>query len=204
MSQPSPDSFRQGVASEGDAGSMPSIPEPDSPATEPPALVTTPAASAAPDPAGLDAALEDLVRGVARGSGLAVIEIRRLSHRIPLTVQVLVQRADGLDVSLDECAQLSAPLGEAIEASGLLSLAYVLEVSSPGIGEHLASDRDFTSFRGFPVEVLRHLDGEEQVREGLLLGRDEHMVLLNMRGRTLRIPREEVVRVRLICPTDDS
>jgi ribosome maturation factor RimP len=159
------------------------------------------ATSAAP---GLDAALEHLARGVAIGAELTVVGIRLLSHRIPVTIQVLVQRADGLDVSLDQCASISAPLGEALEASGLISFAYVLEVSSPGIGEDLASDRDFTSFRGFPVEVLRHSEGAEQVREGLLLGRDESMLLLNVRGRTVRIPRDEVLRVRLICPTDDS
>lgn len=159
---------------------------------------------ATPAPAGLDAALEHLARGVAIGAELTVVGIRLLSHRIPVTIQVLVQRADGLDVSLDECASISSPLGEALEASGLLSFAYVLEVSSPGIGEDLASDRDFTSFRGFPVEVLRHSEGAEQVREGLLLGRDESMLLLNVRGRTVRIPRDEVLRVRLICPTDDS
>jgi ribosome maturation factor RimP len=153
---------------------------------------------------GLDAALERLARGVAIGAELTVVGIRLLSHRIPVTIQVLVQRADGLDVSLDQCASISAPLGEALEASGLISFAYVLEVSSPGIGEDLASDRDFTSFRGFPVEVLRHSEGAEQVREGLLLGRDESMLLLNVRGRTVRIPRDEVLRVRLICPTDDS
>jgi ribosome maturation factor RimP len=160
--------------------------------------VATPAAP------GLDAALEHLARGVAIGAELTVVGIRLLSHRIPVTIQVLVQRADGLDVSLDQCASISAPLGEALEASGLISFAYVLEVSSPGIGEDLASDRDFTSFRGFPVEVLRHSEGAEQVREGLLLGRDESMLLLNVRGRTVRIPRDEVLRVRLICPTDDS
>lgn len=158
----------------------------------------------APASGSLDAALEELVRGVASGSGLSVVGIRLLSHRIPLTVQVLVQRADGVDVNLDECAQISAPLGEALEASGLLGLAYVLEVSSPGIGEVLASDRDFTSFRGFPVEVVRHDADDTPRRQGLLLGRDERMVLLNVRGRTVRIPREEVSLVRLICPTDDS
>ncbi len=159
---------------------------------------------ATPVPPGLDAALEHLASGVAGVAALTVVGIRLLSHRIPVTIQVLVQRADGLDVNLDECASISAPLGEALEASGLLSFAYVLEVSSPGIGEDLASDRDFTSFRGFPVEVLRHSEGAEQVREGLLLGRDESMLLLNVRGRTVRIPRDEVLRVRLICPTDDS
>ncbi len=170
-------------------------------------LISSPGAEApgvpAPAPASLDAALEALARGVASGSGLSVLGIRLLSQRIPLTVQVLVQRADGVDVNLDECAQISAPLGEALEASGLLGLAYVLEVSSPGIGEVLSSDRDFTSFRGFPVEVVRH-DRDDRQRLGLLLGRDERMVLLNVRGRTVRIPREEVSLVRLICPTDDS
>lgn len=128
-----------------------------------------------------------------------------LSHRLPLTVQVFVQRSDGGDVSLEQCAALSAPLGEALEASGLLIQAYVLEISSPGIGEHLESDRDFTSFRGFPVEVLRRgADGREQRREGLLLGRDAQVVLLNDRGRTVRIPRAEVVRVQLVTPRDSS
>ncbi|MFZ0406523.1 MAG: ribosome assembly cofactor RimP [Cyanobium sp.] len=165
-----------------------------------------PALSPSPASPELDAALQQLASGVASDSGLTVLAIRLLSHRIPLTVQVLVQRADGLDVSLDECARFSAPLGEALEASELLGLSYVLEVSSPGIGEDLASDRDYTSFRGFPVQVVvRQAEGGgEQLRQGLLLGRDERMVLLNMRGRTVRIPREEVVRVRLICPTDDS
>ena len=35
-------------------------------------------------------------------------------------VRVLVQRSDGTDVSLDDCAALSGPLGEALEAAALL------------------------------------------------------------------------------------
>ncbi len=125
-----------------------------------------------------------------------------LSHRIPMTVRVLVQRIDGGDVSLDECAALSAPLGESLEAGGLLESAYVLEISSPGIGEELRDDRDFSSFRGFPVAVERiEGSGVETSLEGLLLGRDEAAVLLNRRGRTMRIPRAEVRRVRLTSPS---
>ena len=202
MPQSIPETSQQGVASATAAGSQAS-PESGALADAP----GQPDAPLSPEavPADLDAALQNLANGVASDLGLSVKAIRLLSHRLPLTVQVLVQRADGLDVSLDECARFSGPLGEALEASGLLSLAYVLEVSSPGIGEVLASDRDFTSFRGFPVEVQHHADGSaEQVRQGLLLGRDERMLLLNMRGRTVRIPREEVLCVRLICPTDDS
>lgn len=120
-----------------------------------------------------------------------------------MTVQVMVQRTDGQDISLDECATLSGPLGEAIEAAGLLPDAYVLEVSSPGVSDELQDDRDFRSFRGFPIEVqFRDANGTTVQREGLLLERDATTVHLNMRGRIQRIPRSEVIAVRLVTPTD--
>jgi ribosome maturation factor RimP len=146
--------------------------------------------------------LERLASEAAAPAGLAVKGVELLSHRIPMTLRVLVQRSDGSDVSLDECAALSGPLGEALETGGLLEAAYVLEVSSPGIGEALDSDRDFTSFRGFPVAVERcGTSGAATSLEGLLLGRDDSAVLLNQRGRTVRIPRAEVWKVRLTSPS---
>jgi len=149
----------------------------------------------------------EIERHAARAATVAGLEVRGvevLTHRIPMTVRVLVQRTDGSDVSLDECAALSTPLGEALEVAGLLEGAYVLEVSSPGIGEDLHSDRDFTSFRGFPVEVLRReTSGGPSSQIGLLLGRDDQVVLLNLRGRTVRIPREAVLQVRLTNPDGD-
>ena len=152
----------------------------------------------------LTADLERLARATAAVAGLDVRGVEVLTHRIPMTVRVLVQRADGTDVSLDECAALSGPLGEELEAAALLDTPYVLEVSSPGIGDDLGSDRDFESFRGFPVEVLRReSEGEPSRQEGLLLGRDERAVLLNRRGRTVRIPREAVLKVRLTSPSGD-
>lgn len=150
-------------------------------------------------------ALERLAEPVAAAAGLELRQVQLLSHRIPLTLVVQVQRRDGRDISLDECAAFSAPMGEALEASGLLEEAYVLEVSSPGIGDELSSERDFQSFRGFPVEVLcRDATGSERCREGSLLERDDEAVHLNVRGRMQRIPRSEVVRVRLVTPKDSS
>lgn len=115
-----------------------------------------------------------------------------------MTVQVVVERADGGDVTLESCAALSGPLGEALEQAALLESAYVLEVSSPGLGDLLETDRDFTSFRGFPVEVkLRPEDTGVCSRSGLLLGRTGDTILINVRGRTVRLPRDAVIEVRL-------
>jgi ribosome maturation factor RimP len=145
-------------------------------------------------------ALEQCAQAVLAGTNLVLRGVQLLSHRIPLTLQVLVQRSDGQDISLDECAGLSGPLGDAIEAAGLLGeTPYVLEVSSPGVSEELHDDRDFRSFRGFPVAVLhRDAKGSEARCEGLLLERTDAELQLNIRGRVKRIPREAVIQVRLV------
>lgn len=151
----------------------------------------------------LAADLQALAEQAAAAHGLTAVGVEVLTHRIPMTVQILVRRADGSDVSLDECAAFSAPLGDAMEAAALIEAPYVLEVSSPGIGEDLLSDRDFISFRGFPVAVTRQeSSGAERLQEGLLLGRDADGLQLNVRGRIVRIPREAVLRVRLVSPRD--
>ena len=149
--------------------------------------------------------LERLAQAAVVATGFELKGVNVFTHRIPMTVQVLVQRADGSDINLDECASLSAPLAEAIEAAELLGDAYLLEVSSPGVSDDLRDDRDFRSFRGFPVVVLcRDDQGLDIRREGLLLERDATDVHLNIHGRTQRIPRGSVISVRLVTPSESD
>jgi ribosome maturation factor RimP len=150
--------------------------------------------------------LERLARSAMAGSGFELRAVQLHTHRIPMTLQVLVQRANGEDISLDDCASLSGPLGDAIETAGLLGEAtYVLEVSSPGLSDELRDDRDFRSFRGFPVAVrYRDSRGGEAHCDGLLLERTAGELRINIRGRTKRIPREAVLAVRLVNAGDGS
>ena len=125
-----------------------------------------------------------------------------LTHLCPMTVQIQIRRDSGDDVSLDDCAGLSGPIADAIEASALLNEAYVLEISSPGIGELLQSDRDFQTFRGFPVEVSCEDDqGKGQSLTGSLLDRTVEHLEINIKGRVKRIDRSTIRSVRLTSPT---
>ena len=148
--------------------------------------------------------IERLASQVAADAGFQVCGVQLLTHRIPMTLQVQLRLADGGDVSLDNCASFSGVLGEALEAVSLIKEAYVLEISSPGIPETLNEDRDFRSFRGFPV-CVRYRDaktGAEAEREGLLLERTDDSVLINVRGRSVRLPRADVIAVRLTTPSE--
>ena len=119
-----------------------------------------------------------------------------------MTMQVQIRHLDGSDVSLDDCASFSSPMGEAVETAQLLNEAYVLEVSSPGITDNLLSDRDFETFRGFPVKVTFRDDKNSEFHQsGLLHERSQDHVHLNIKGKLKHIPRKDVIEVRLTSPT---
>lgn len=145
--------------------------------------------------------LDHLAHQLAGPAGYEVVGVQIQAHRIPLTLVVQLRKGDGGDVDLEDCAAFSGAIGDALEAADLFPEPYVLEISSPGVDEELSDDRDFRSFRGFPVEVrVRSTDGPESLRQGLLLDRDDEAVHLNVRGRVSRIPRADVLGVRLIAP----
>ena len=133
--------------------------------------------------------------------GFSIESVLLHSHRSPQALIVSLRRSDGSDVSLDDCAAYSNSFADALEESELLPGSYVLEITSPGLGDLLQEDRDFRSFRGFPV-CVRQRDGHggELSRQGSLLGRDADVVELNLRGRVVRIPRDDVLEVRLTAP----
>ena len=149
--------------------------------------------------------IERLAIEAGNSSQLNILAVKIYTHRIPMTLEVRVRRADGGSVTLDECAEFSTSLGDAIDSAELLTSAYVLEISSQGVGEDLITDQDFESFRGFPVEIMSSDSSDSSpLRKGLLLGRDDQFVLINLRGRSVRIPRSEVTRVRLVSSHTDS
>ena len=153
-----------------------------------------------PHPLLLD--LEDLASATAVDHGFELADLQVLAHMQPMTVQIQIRRSNGDDVTLDDCAGFSAPMGEALENSAFLSEAYVLEISSPGIGEQLQSDRDFQTFRRYPVDVIhRDTEGIQQRHSGTLLERTEDLIRISIHGRIKQISRDSVISVELTSPT---
>ncbi len=146
--------------------------------------------------------LENLATQKAAEKGYAVCNVQILAHLKPMTIQIQVKQCSGKDVSLEDCALLSGPMGDSIEDSQLITAPYVLEISSPGISDQLTTDRDFKTFHGFPVEVIyTDKTNSQKSSQGLLHERSNDHVHLNIKGRMNRIPRNDVKAVRLISPT---
>ncbi|MGB3296144.1 MAG: ribosome maturation factor RimP [Phormidesmis sp.] len=140
----------------------------------------------------------ELASPIAEGIGLEIVDAVFQTNQSPPVLRVDVRNPSQEDTGLDDCERLSVALTEALDESELIPDAYVLEVSSPGVSDILTSDRDFAVFKGFPVEVqLSEPHKKKQVWQGSLVGRDEETLSLNLKGRSVNIPRELVRSVQL-------
>ncbi|MFM2429662.1 MAG: Ribosome maturation factor RimP [Cyanobacteriota bacterium] len=134
---------------------------------------------------------------VAASLGLEVVNAVFRTNQSPPVLRLDV-RSLTQDTGLDDCERMSRALEPVLDESNVIPDAYVLEVSSPGLSRQLESDRDFISFKGFPVTVEAHapVNGQQQW-QGNLLGRDEMVVKLSLKGRTVKIPRDQIRLVQL-------
>ena len=126
-----------------------------------------------------------------------------LTNSKPLSIQVNIRHLDPeKKVSIDDCAFLSQPIDEAIQNSSVINQPFALEISSEGIDDNLTEDRDFQIFKGFPIEVTyQDLKKIEQQTNGLLLKMTDNDLQINQKGKTHRIPVEDVIQVRLTTPS---
>ncbi|MBE9029653.1 ribosome maturation factor RimP [filamentous cyanobacterium LEGE 11480] len=134
---------------------------------------------------------------VAASLGLAVENAVFRTNQSPPVLRLDV-RSLTADTGLEDCERMSRAFEPVLDESELFPDAYVLEVSSPGVSRLLESDRDFISFKGFPVSVQTAEDFKgQQEWHGNLMGRDDTVVKISLKGRTVKIPRDVITQVQL-------
>ncbi len=139
----------------------------------------------------------ELAAPVAEALGLAVVDAVFRTNQSPPVLRLDVRNLTA-DTGLEDCASMSRAFEPVLDEAQLIPDAYVLEVSSPGLSRSLETDRDFISFKGFPVSVETDgADGGQKQWHGNLLGRDETVVKISLKGRTVKIPRSAITQVQL-------
>lgn len=141
--------------------------------------------------------LIDLATPIAEQLGLEVVGAVFHTNRCPPVLRVDIRNSVS-DTSLDDCERMSRALEAQLDAMDIIPDAYILEISTPGISRELTTEREFISFKGFPVivQLSEPYQGNREWR-GQLINRDDTVVYLNQKGRGIAIPRQLVIRVQL-------
>ncbi|WP_438827133.1 ribosome maturation protein RimP [Sphingomonas bacterium] len=134
------------------------------------------------------AALERMIAPEAEALGFALVRVRMVGGRSDPTLQVMAERPDTRQLTIDDCAELSRSISDRLdeaEAAGRdpIEEAYRLEVSSPGIDRPLTRPQDYADWAGHEARLVltEPLDGRKQLT-GDLIGIDvDGMVTVDVR-----------------------
>jgi len=142
--------------------------------------------------------LEALLDKVANERDLEICGLNIQTNQNPIVIEIFIRKTNGDDISLDDCALFNSPAYEAIEKSNLLNCSYVLEISSLGVSDELTSERDFKTFKGFPVNVqLNQKNSKIRFLNGLLYEKSKDYLAINIKGKIKKIPFNEVLKISL-------
>ena len=147
--------------------------------------------------------LDTLLKKVADKWDFEICSLKLQTNQNPIVIEIIIKKTNGDDISLDDCAIFNNPVSEEIENSNLLNCSYVLEISSQGVSDELTSERDFKTFRGFPVNVeLNQKNSKIKFLNGLLYEKSKDYLAINIKGKIKKIPFDEVLKISL-CTLKD-
>ena len=146
--------------------------------------------------------LEILLKRVANEWDLDICSLKIFTNQNPIVIEITIKKTNDDDISIDDCALFNAPASEEIEKSNLLNCSYVLEISSQGVSDELTSERDFKTFKGFPVNVELNQNSKIKFLNGLLYEKSKDYLAINIKGKIKKIPLGEVLRINL-CTLKD-
>lgn len=142
--------------------------------------------------------IQDIVTPTLEAMGYELVRVQISGGQQP-TLQLMAERADGVQMSVEDCADISRAVSALLDVEDPIQGAYHLEVSSPGIDRPLTRPRDFERFAGFEARVETRLavDGRRRFR-GQLAGVEEGQVRMLVEGGEVRIPLDGIVRAKLV------
>ena len=147
--------------------------------------------------------LEILLQEAAKEFNLDILSLNLATNQSPIIIKITIKNINEDDITLDDCSRFNNPASKVIENSNLLKCSYVLEISSQGVSDELTSERDFKTFKGFPVNVeLNQKNSQKKFLNGLLYEKSKDYLAINIKGKIKKIPFNEVLKVSL-CTLKD-
>jgi len=149
-------------------------------------------------------ALARLIEPEAKALGFDLVRVAMIGGQSDPTLQVMAERPDTRQLTIDDCERLSRRISEkfdAMEAEGREPIAggYRLEVSSPGIDRPLTRRSDFADWAGHEARLKfeEPIDGAKQV-SGIIDGIEGDTVRVSTTKGVRAVPFDSIASAKLL------
>ncbi len=145
---------------------------------------------------GYETRTEKLLEPIAAANGVSVYDVEYVKEGSNYYLRAYIDKAGGVNIS--DCENVSRALSDALDREDFIPDAYVLEVSSPGLGRALKKDKHLQASIGQEVEI-KLFKPIEKCKEfaGVLDGFDEKEVTILEGDKKRAFNRAEIAQIRL-------
>lgn len=143
---------------------------------------------------------EELLVPIAEANHVEIYDVEYVKEGSDWYLRCYIDKEGG--VSIDDCETVSRALSDELDREDFISDAYILEVSSPGLGRQLKRDRHFEKSLGQEVVVKTYqpVEGRKEFT-GILKAYDGVCITLEAgqqeQGRDMVFEKKDVAVVKL-------
>ena len=143
-----------------------------------------------------EAKTEELLLPITQSQGVDIYDVEYVKEGSEYYLRAYIDKPDG--VNINDCEVVSRALSEALDKADFIPDAYILEVSSPGLGRTLKKDRHLEKSMGQDVEIklFKPLEGSKEF-EGTLTGFDSESITISIEDKEQTFSRSDIAIIRL-------
>ena len=143
-----------------------------------------------------EARTEALLEPIVAEYGVLVYDVEYVKEGSDWYLRAYIDKDEG--VTIDDCENVSRALNVKLDEEDYIEDAYILEVSSPGLGRKLTKERHFRQSMGLEVELKTYKPVDKKKEFiGILTDYDNGAVTIEEDGKPRTFAKEEIANVRL-------
>ena len=144
-----------------------------------------------------EARTEELLKPIVESAGVEIYDVEYVKEGSDFYLRCYIDRDGG--VNIQDCETVSRALSDQLDAEDYIEDAYILEVSSPGLGRPLKKEKDYIRSMGKEVEIrtYRAINREKEFY-GILSAYDENTVTIKTEdGTEMTFEKSDIALIRL-------
>ena len=139
---------------------------------------------------------EALVAPIVEKYGFELVDVEYVKEGGNFYLRAYVDKPGGITV--EDCETVSREFSDKLDEADFIDEAYIMEVSSPGLGRPLKKEKDFKRSMGEEVEIrtYRPINREKEFY-GILTAYDENSVTIDCEGEEKIFQKADIALIRV-------
>ena len=139
---------------------------------------------------------EELLAPITEKFGVSIYDVEYVKEGSDFYLRAYIDKPGGVDIN--DCERVSRALSDQLDIEDFIQEAYILEVSSPGLGRALKKDKHLQASIGEEVELRTYtpIEGEKEFA-GILLEFNKDNITIETDGERKVFARKNIALIRL-------